>query len=146
MAATQMIYAERTVTLTRVLKAPRDSVWRAWTDMAMLKEWWGPEQFTNPVVEGEIKGGGTLHITMHGPKDTPIDIDMPRGRRDREIRAGCKLVFENEPVGRNGERLMENLTTVTFSDHPDGTLMEMTTSAKALVPMAAGMLQGMDQG
>lgn len=142
----QKIHAERTVTLTRILKAPRDLVWRAWTDAKMLKEWWGPEQFTSPVVEGDIKVGGTLHITMHGPKDTPFDIDMPMVKRYREIVPGRKLVFENEPLGPNGERLMESLTTVTFSDHPDGTLMEMTTTAKALVPMAAQMLQGMEQG
>jgi uncharacterized protein YndB with AHSA1/START domain len=143
---TATVYAERSVTLTRILKAPRDLVWRAWTDTAMLKEWWGPEQFTNPVVEGEIKVGGTLHITMHGPKGSPFDIDMPMVKRYREIVPGRKLVFENEPLGPNGERLLDSLTTVTFSDHPDGTLMEMTTTAKALVPMAAGMLQGMDQG
>lgn len=142
----QKIHAERTVTLTRILKAPRDLVWRAWTDAKMLKEWWGPEQFTNPVVEGDIKVGGTLHITMHGPKDSPFDIDMPMVKRYREIVPGRKLVFENEPLGPNGERLMESLTTVTFSDHPDGTLMEMTTTARALVPMAAQMLQGMEQG
>ena len=71
---------------------------------------------------------------------------MPMVKRYREIVPGSKLVFENEPVGPNGEKLLEGLTTVTFSDHPEGTLMEMTTSAKALVPIAVGMLQGMDQG
>ncbi len=71
---------------------------------------------------------------------------MPMVKRYREIVPGKKLVFENEPLGPNGERLIESLTTVTFSDHPDGTLMEMTTSARALVPMAVSMLQGMDQG
>jgi uncharacterized protein YndB with AHSA1/START domain len=140
------IHAERSVTLTRVLKAPRALVWQAWTDPAMLKEWWGPEHFTNPVVEGDIKEGGVLHITMHGPKGSPFDIDMPMVKRYREIVPGRKLVFENEPLGPNGERLMDALTTVTFSDHPDGTLVEMTTTAKALMPTAVGMLQGMDAG
>ena len=143
---TATIHAERTVTLTRVLKAPRALVWQAWTDPKMLKEWWGPENFTNPVVEGEIKEGGVLHITMRGPKDTPFDMDFPMLKRYREIIPGKKLVFENEPIGPNGERLMEGLTIVTFADHPDGTLMEMTMAAKALTPMAVGMLQGMEQG
>ncbi len=146
MTAMPTIHAERSVTISRVLKAPRDLVWRAWTDTAMLKQWWGPEQFTNPVVDGDIKVGGVLHITMHGPKNTPYDMDMPMVKRYREIVPGRRLVFENEPVGPNGERFMDALTTVTFSDHPDGTLMEMTTVAKALVPMAVGMLQGMEQG
>ena len=94
------IYAERTVTLTRILKAPRDLVWQAWTDPAMLKQWWGPEQFTNPVVEGDVKVGGVMHITMHGPKDSPFDMDFPMVKRYREIVPGKKLVFENEPSVR----------------------------------------------
>jgi uncharacterized protein YndB with AHSA1/START domain len=142
----KQIYAERSVTLTRVLKAPRDLVWRAWTDPVMLQQWWGPEEFTNPVVEGDIAVGGTLHITMHGPKGSPFDVDMPMVKRYREIVPGKKLVFENEPVGPDGTSLMEGLTTVTFTDHPDGTLLEMTTSAKALRDFAVGWLQGMDQG
>jgi uncharacterized protein YndB with AHSA1/START domain len=146
MNPTPTIYAERSVSITRILKAPRDLVWRAWTDIEMLKQWWGPEQFTNPVVEGDVKVGGVMHITMHGPKGTPFDMDMPMVKRYREIVPGRKLVFENEPIGPNGERLLEGVTTVTFSDHPDGTLMEMTTDAKALAPMAVGMLQGMEPG
>jgi uncharacterized protein YndB with AHSA1/START domain len=142
----QKIFAERTVTITRVLKAPRSLVWAAWTETEHLREWWGPEQFTNPVVEGEVKTGGVMNITMHGPKGTPYDVDMPMVKRYREVVPGKKLVFENEPLGKDGERLIEGLTTVTFSDHPDGTLMEMTTSAKALAPQAVFMLQGMDQG
>lgn len=146
MNPTPTIYADRSVSIARVLKAPRDLVWRAWTDIEMLKQWWGPEQFTNPVVEGDVKVGGVMHITMRGPKDTPFDMDMPMVKRYREIVPGRKLVFENEPIGPNGERLLEGVTTVTFSDHPDGTLMEMTTDAKALAPMAVGMLQGMEPG
>ena len=72
MSKTQTVYAERSVTLTRVLKAPRALVWRAWTDMEMLKEWWGPEQFTNPVIEGNIQVDGVLQIIMHGPKGLAI--------------------------------------------------------------------------
>jgi uncharacterized protein YndB with AHSA1/START domain len=143
---TVKIYAERTVTITRVLQAPRDLVWRAWTDHEQLRQWWGPEHFTNPVVEGDIKVGGTLHITMHGPKGSPFDVDMPMVKRYREIVPGQKLVFENEPLGPNGERLMDSLTTVTFADHPDGTLMEMTTTAKALTEQSAAWLGGMEQG
>jgi len=143
---TATTHAERTVTLTRVLKAPRALVWQAWTDPKMLKEWWGPENFTNPVVEGDIREGGVLHITMHGPKDTPFDMDFPMIKRYREIVPGKKLVFENEPIGPGGERLIDGRTTVTFSDHPDGTLMEMTTVARALAPMAVAMLEGMQAG
>jgi uncharacterized protein YndB with AHSA1/START domain len=73
-------------------------------------------------------------------------MDLPMVKRYREIVPGRKLVFENEPLGPDGQRLIEGLTTVTFANHPQGTLMEMTTSAKALTPSAVQMLQGMDQG
>ena len=140
------IHAERTVTLTRILKAPRALVWQAWTDPEMLIEWWGPEHFTNPVVEGDIREGGVLRIVMRGPKGSPFDMDFPMFKRYREVVPGKKLVFENEPVGPDGQKLIDALTIVTFSDHPDGTLLEMTTTAKALSPMAVAMLEGMEAG
>lgn len=146
MNATAGILAERSVILTRVLKAPRELVWRAFTDKAMLKEWWGPEHFTNPLVEGGVEVGGEMRITMRGPKGSPWDVDLPGVLRYREVVPGRKLVFENEPLGAEGERLMEGLTIVAFSDHPEGTLLEVTTNAKALMPQAVAMLAGMDQG
>jgi uncharacterized protein YndB with AHSA1/START domain len=142
----QKIFGERMVSISRVIKAPRSLVWAAWTEPKHLKEWWGPEQFTNPVVEGEVKLGGEMHITIHGPKGSPWDMDMPMVKRYREIVPGKKLVFENEPLGPGGQRLIEALTTVTFADHPEGTLMEMTTTAKALTEQAVQMIGGMDQG
>ena len=102
MSNTETIYAERTVTITRVLKAPRDLVWRAWTDIEQLKQWWGPEMFTNPVVEGDIKPGGVMRITMRGPKDTPFDRDFPMTKRYVEIVPGKKLVFENDAARPQG--------------------------------------------
>ncbi len=143
---TRKVFGERTVTIKRVIKAPRALVWAAWTEPKHLKEWWGPEQFTNPVVEGDVKVDGEMHITMHGPKGSPWDMDMPMVKRYREIVPGKKLVFENEPLGPGGQRLIEALTSVTFADHPEGTLMEMTTSAKALTEQAVGMIGGMEQG
>ncbi len=142
----QKIYAERTVTITRVLKAPRDLVWRAWTDPEHLKQWWGPEMFTAPLVEGEVKVGSVMHITMRGPKDSNFDRDFPMTKRYREIVPGKKLVFENDAIAPDGSKLLEGLTTVTFADQNGGTEMVMTTSAKALAEIAVGMLGGMEQG
>ena len=66
--------------------------------------------------------------------------------RYREIVPGEKLVFENEPLGPNGERLIEGLTTVTFEDLPEGTQIVMTIDAKALTEQAVAMIDGMNQG
>src|SRR6185437_13068574 len=95
MNAAAKIHGERSITLTRLIKAPRALVWKTWTDKEMLRQWWGPEMFTNPVVQGDVKVGGSMHITMHGPKDTPFDRDFPMTKRYVEIVPNSRLVFEN---------------------------------------------------
>ena len=87
------VYAERTITISRHFKAPRALVFKAWTDIKHIQKWFGPEGFTNPVVKGEAKVGGTVHITMHGPKGTPFDQDSPCTLLFREIVQNEKLVF-----------------------------------------------------
>ncbi len=50
--------------LTRILDAPRELVFKAWTDPKMLAEWWGPKGVTNPICEIDAKVGGKIHIVM----------------------------------------------------------------------------------
>ncbi len=142
------IHGERSLTITRVLNAPRALVWEAWTDLNRLKEWWGPEQFTAPSVRGEVKIGGEVHIIMRGPKGSPWDMDMPMVTLlFREIVPGEKLVFENDAPAPDGSVLIEGRTTVTFADEDGGTRMVMeTTDAKALAEQAVAMIDGMNQG
>ena len=46
-------------------------------------------------MEGEIKEGGVLNITMRGPKDTPFDMDFPMVKRYREIIPGNKRIVHH---------------------------------------------------
>ena len=142
----QKVYAERSITLTRHFKAPRALVWSAWTEAKHIKEWFGPESFTNPVVHGEVKVGGIMHITMHGPAGTDFDKDFPCTLLYREIVPGKKLVFENDSVAPDGSMIIEGRTTVTFSDEDGGTRMVMETTGKAMVEFAINYLAGMEQG
>jgi uncharacterized protein YndB with AHSA1/START domain len=146
MNAAAKIYGERSITLTRHIKAPRALVWKAWTDKEMLRQWWGPEMFSNPVVEGDVAVGKTLAITMHGPKDTPFDRDFPMTKHYVEIVPNEKLVFDNSAIGPDGEILIKGFTTVTFQDEADGTRLTIETSGKAMAEVAIAMIGGMDQG
>jgi uncharacterized protein YndB with AHSA1/START domain len=143
---TRTVYAERTITLTRHFKAPRALVWQVWTDPAHIKEWFGPENFTNPVVTGETKVGSKIAITMHGPAGTDFDKDFPCTLLFREVVLGEKLVFENDAIGPDGGTIIEGRTTVTFRDKDGGTEMVLETTGKAVVEYATGFLQGMEQG
>src|SRR5271168_3681513 len=63
-AATRVL--EREVVLTRVFDAPRELVFKAWTEPERLARWWGPHGFTNPVCEADVRPGGALLVHMQG--------------------------------------------------------------------------------
>ena len=52
---------------TRLIDAPREKVFKAWTDPEHLARWWGPKGFTNTFHEYEPKPGGVWRFVMHGP-------------------------------------------------------------------------------
>jgi uncharacterized protein YndB with AHSA1/START domain len=56
-AATNIV--DRQLVLTRVFDAPRELVFKAWTETERLKRWWGPKGFTNPVCELDARPGGS---------------------------------------------------------------------------------------
>ena len=62
--------ADRELVLTRLLNAPRELVWKAWTDPKHLINWFGPKGFTNTFHKVDIRPGGVWKFTMHGPDGT----------------------------------------------------------------------------
>ena len=130
------------VTLTRIFDAPRDMVWKAWTDPTMLARWWGPKGFTNPVCEADVRVGGKILIHMQAPDGT---VHPMTGTFDEIAEPEC-LVFRAVPVDRNGVALLESLTTVTFHDLGGKTKVIVHASAAPLQPIGAEMLKGMDMG
>ena len=63
------------VTLTRIFNAPRELVWKAWTDPQMMARWWGPKGFTNPVCEMDVRVGGKILIHMRAPNGARASDD-----------------------------------------------------------------------
>ena len=53
--------------LERTLDAPRDLVWRAYTDPEHLKRWWAPKPYETPEVEIDLRPGGVFYTRMTGP-------------------------------------------------------------------------------
>jgi uncharacterized protein YndB with AHSA1/START domain len=139
-AATAAAYRE--LVLTRVIDAPRELVFRMWTDPAHLAKWWGPKDFTNPVCEIDPRPGGALRIVMRAPDGT----DYPMAGMFREIVAPERLVFTNCALDRDGKVVLDGLTTVTFAEQDGKTKLTVQTRATALVPAAARYLEGMEAG
>lgn len=57
------------VVVKRTFDAPPDRVWRAWTDPADVRQWWGPIGFTCPVAEMDVRVGGRSLVAMRAPQE-----------------------------------------------------------------------------
>ena len=53
---------------SRILNFPVEKVYKAFADPAHLKNWWGPNGFTNTIHEFDLRPGGKWLLTMHGPE------------------------------------------------------------------------------
>ena len=53
---------------SRILNSPVEIVYQAFENPKHLKNWWGPEGFTNTIHEFDLKSGGNWKLTMHGPE------------------------------------------------------------------------------
>ena len=108
--------------ISRQFDAPRDKVWKSWTEAERLKQWWGPKGFTVKQLKLDLRPGGTMHYCLQ----------MPDGNEMwglfvyREIVRPEKLVFVNsfsDPKGGISTHPMsptwprQMLTTVSFDEH-----------------------------
>ncbi len=113
--------ADRELVLTRDFDAPRELVFRAYTDPEHLPHWWGPDGFSNTVHEIDIRPGGRWRFTMHGPDGT----DYPNRIVYREIVRPERLEFAHGHDMDDDPALMQ--VTVTFDDLGGRTRVTMRT-------------------
>jgi uncharacterized protein YndB with AHSA1/START domain len=55
--------------VTRIVDAPLEMVWKAWTDPAQVKRWWGPKHFTSPSCRIDLREGGKYIFCMRAPQE-----------------------------------------------------------------------------
>jgi uncharacterized protein YndB with AHSA1/START domain len=67
-----MTDTDRDLSLTRVIDAPPAAVYRAWTDPALLRQWFAPAPYTTPVAELDVRPGGASLVVMRAPDGTEI--------------------------------------------------------------------------
>jgi uncharacterized protein YndB with AHSA1/START domain len=135
-------HAEREIVITRVFDAPRALVFKAWTDPKQLMLWWGPNGFTNPVCEVDARVGGAWRIVMRSPDGS----EYPCGGVYREVVEPERLVFTNIATDKEGNPVIDGLTTVIFAEHGGKTKLTLQTRGVAVVAYAAAYLAGMETG
>jgi uncharacterized protein YndB with AHSA1/START domain len=142
-----MYKMEKEITLKRTFDAPRELVFKAWTDPSLLSKWWGPTYFTAPICEVDPRPGGKLYIVMHGPKDSDFDIDLPTKGVFQEFDPPRRFVFSNTAMeDEKGEPQLETLCTVTFVETGGKTEMTLHILLVKASPAAAGAWGGAEMG
>jgi uncharacterized protein YndB with AHSA1/START domain len=119
---------QRELVIERVLDAPREQVWDAWTNPEQIKKWWGPKDFTAPSIRSDFREGGTYLWAMQSPDG---EVYWSTGTF-HEIVPHERLVvtdsFADEQgnvvpashYGMPGDFPLETEVTVTFEDVDDG--------------------------
>jgi uncharacterized protein YndB with AHSA1/START domain len=133
--------------ITRIFGAPRELVFKAWTDPKHIAQWWGPHGFTNPLCEWDARPGGAILVHMRGPKGSVFDMVMPMKGMFHEVAAPGRLVFTSSALGdETGQPQLEVHNTVTFTEHNGKTRLTLHAKVVKSTPAAAGALAGMEQG
>ena len=117
---------ETSLQIKRTLAAPREKVFRAWTDPEEMKKWFCPSGFTTPSVETDLRVGGKYRITMKSPDGKLIE----HSGTYREIRPPEKLVFTwtigvQDCEGSKGP-VCETAVTVAFKELGTSTELILT--------------------
>jgi uncharacterized protein YndB with AHSA1/START domain len=128
----------RSLILDRTFDAPRELVFRAWTDPSHVERWWGPRGFTNPRCEWDARPGGKIHIDMRGPDGTTY----PMPGQFHEVVEPERLVFSSSAV----DGALVVLNTITFAEAGDKTRMRLEAIVVHAGEEAAFALQGMAEG
>ncbi len=91
--------------IERVFDAPVEKVWQAWTDPEKVKNWWGPKDFTSHDDRLDLRVGGKYLFVMHGPAGSEWDKDMYSGGEFKEIVPLKKLVFTDNFMDKDGNKV-----------------------------------------
>lgn len=105
----------RDLTLTRIIKAPREKVYEAWTDPELLKRWFVPAPWTVASANFDVRPGGSSNIVMRGPDGN----EFPSTGVFLEVIEGERLTF-TDAYTLAWEHSARPFMTVTISFEEDG--------------------------
>lgn len=110
----------RDLIITRTLKAPRATLWRAWSEPQLLQQWWCPKPWTTEVKAFDLRPGGAFHTLMRGPdggtSDNPGSF--------LEVVPQARIVFTTLLTAgwRPSKPWMGLTAIITMADAEDGTV------------------------
>jgi uncharacterized protein YndB with AHSA1/START domain len=101
---------DREVVQVRLLDAPRELVWRTWTEAQHVDQWWGPRGFTTQTHHMDVRVGGTWHYVMRHAEYGEFDNLVTY----REVSSPGRLVYSH---GTSQEPEQFHVTVTFAEDH-----------------------------
>jgi uncharacterized protein YndB with AHSA1/START domain len=141
---------DRELVITRIFDAPRELVFKVWTEPEHMARWWGPKGYTIPFCTIDLRPGGVIHFCMRSPDG----IDVWCKGQYREIvapeRIVCTSAFSDGEgnlvpptrYGLDADWPVESLVTVTFEEYDGKTRLTLRQSGVPLTPERDGAIQG----
>jgi uncharacterized protein YndB with AHSA1/START domain len=123
MSQTGSIAADRQLTVSRMIDAPRALVFTAWTDPQQIARWWGPKGFNTIDYEMDVRPGGAYRLRMRSPEG----VDQIKRGIYREIVGPERIVFTfawEAPDGSLGTELLVTVTLETLGAKTKLTLQQ----------------------
>jgi uncharacterized protein YndB with AHSA1/START domain len=128
--------------MTRTFDAPRELVFKAWTDPKQVQQWWGPHGFTNPRCEVDARPGGAIRIDMRGPNG----MVYPMKAVFEEVTEPERLVFVTSALDDQGNSMFDVRNTVTLVDRRGKTELTLQARVVRTTAVAPQYLEGMEVG
>ena len=151
------VAAERAFVIERELGAPRERVFRAWTEPEQLAAWWGPRAFTTPVCRVDARPGGRFQIVMRSADGMEYPIKGVYWEVLSPARIVMTIDCSEHPVewhdmvnpGRDRSKpaRLEALLTATFVEvEPDRTRLTIRMSFDSAIIRDGMIKTGMNEG
>jgi uncharacterized protein YndB with AHSA1/START domain len=155
--ATDTFPAEREFVASRLLHAPPETVFAAWTQPDRLARWWGPAGFTTPVVQVDLRPGGGWRIVTRAPDGKEYPLKGIWQEIVRPTRLVIRMDLHEHPgewhealqeYRRDQERrpVPEMVWVVTFEPHAEGTLFTFRARFATRTERYAMLKMGMAEG
>jgi uncharacterized protein YndB with AHSA1/START domain len=134
------------ITITRVLDAPRELVWNAWTEPDQLAQWWGPPGWTNRLeaIEMDVRPGGAFRVTSVSDED---GAEMTTSGTYREVLEPERLVLEEPAEDAWHESAVSVVTLTDLGDGRTEIVLHATiqTTEEMRAHAEAGMAASLDR-
>lgn len=138
------------VELEKIYDASPSTVWGAWTDPEMLKQWWGPDNVTIPECEVDLRVGGKFYIVMEaGEAMGPYKgTKWPMFAEFTVVEPNSKLFYKAKAwtEGAKEKTTIEQTTEVIFAEDGGKTKIKVRAAIYNSGPDAGTAIQGMEYG